>query len=384
MPQIVALTGLRRVGKSTLLLKLAKEALASLDPKRVLYFSFDEFREVEVRDVLRDYETLNGVDVRSGRTLVLLDEIQKLAGWPDQVKALYDLHGKRVKFVVSGPESLFLRAGSKETLAGRLFEFRVEPLTFREYLGFRGVPFEPLRLYRRELLQEFDHFLRTQGFPELVGGADRAYTRRFLREGVVEKVPFRDLPGLLGRRDLAAMESLLNIFVEEPGQIARTEDLAGTLRVSRKTVAQYLLYLERSFLLRKLYNYSANRRKVERKLRRYYPAILSPELTYREDDDARSRVFEWAVVRELRGEFFWRNPYKREVDLVVPSRPPLPVEIKHGRVDTSGVEAFMREFHVTRGTVITRDQEGSRRVEAGVISLVPAWRYLLESRSTEE
>jgi len=214
--------------------------------------------------------------------------------------------------------------------------------------------------------------------------ADRAYTRRFLREGVVEKVLFRDLPGLLGRRDLAAMESLLNIFVEEPGQIARTEDLAGTLRVSRKTVAQYLLYLERSFLLRKLYNYSANRRKVERKLRRYYPAILSPELTYREDDDARSRVFEWAVVRELRGEFFWRNPYKREVDLVVPSRPPLPVEIKHGRVDTGGVEAFMLEFGVERGTIVTRDEEGSRTTDSGEISLVPAWKYLLEPRTAGE
>ena len=378
VPQILALTGLRRVGKSTLLLKMAEDALAPLGPKRILYFSFDEFREVEVRDILRDYETLNGVDIRSGRTLVLLDEVQKLAGWPDQIKALYDLHGKRVKFVVSGSESLFLRAGSKENLAGRLFEFRVEPLTFREYLGFRGVPFEPLQLYRRELLREFDPFLRTQGFPELVGVTDRAHTRRFLREGVVEKVLFRDLPGLLGRRDLGVMESLLNLFVEEPGQIARTEELAGTLRVSRKTVAQYLLYLERSFLLRKLYNFAPGRRKQERRLKKFYPAVLSPDLPFGADALSRARTLEWLVVTQLRAECFWRDPYKNEVDIVIPSKPPVPIEVKSEKVEVGGLLAFMEKHGVRKGYVVSSDLKETRRIRGRTIEVIPAYEFLLD------
>jgi len=92
--------------------------------------SFDEFRGADQREVVKEFESLSNRDLRRGRFLVLLDEIQKLEGWEDQLKALYDLHKGRVKFVISGSESFFIRRRSRETLAGRLFELRVEPLSF--------------------------------------------------------------------------------------------------------------------------------------------------------------------------------------------------------------------------------------------------------------
>jgi len=378
-PQVIALTGLRRTGKTTLLYRIVEDAIAGgRDPRDVAYFSFDEFREVRLREVLREYEAVAGRDLRRGRFLVLLDEVQKLEGWADQLKALYDAHKGSVKFVVSGSESLFLRKGSKGTLAGRLFEFRVDPLTFREYLAFRGVAYEPVALYGRELVRWFDEFVLTQGFPELVGVTDKAVVRKYLRESIVEKVVFRDLPGLLGIRDVSVLESVLNLLMEEPGQIVQTSELAGTLAVSRRTLANYLVYLEQSFLLRKLYNFSTGRRKVERKLRRYYPAIVSPDLAFRDDDLSRSRVFEWAVVSQLRAEYFWRDAYKNEVDVVLPGRRPVPVEVKYGKVETGGVEAFLRRFGGDAGYVVTRDQEDERAVEGGRIRIVPAYRFLLE------
>jgi len=377
--QIVALTGLRRTGKTTILHRIVEDAITGgRDPKDVLYFSFDEFREVRLREILREYEAAAGRDVHNGRFLVLLDEIQKVEGWADQLKALYDAHKGRVKFVASGSESLFLRKGSKETLAGRLFEFRVDPLSFREYLSFKGVKHEPIALHERELVRAFDAFVLTQGFPELVDVTERAVVRKYLRESIVEKVVFRDLPGLLGIRDLSVLESVINLLMEEPGQIIQTSELAGTLAVSRDTLSNYLAYLEQSFLLRKLYNFSMGRRKVERKLRRYYPTIVSPDLAFRSDDLSRSRVFEWALVGQMRAEFFWRDAYKNEVDIVLPARKPVPVEIKYGKVETGGVEAFLRKFGGNTGYVVTRDQEGERAVEGGRIRIVPAYRFLLE------
>ena len=378
-PQIVALTGLRRTGKTTILHRLVEDAIAEgRDPKDILYFSFDEFREVPLREVLREYEAATGKTLRSGRFLVLLDEVQKLEGWADQLKALYDAHKGRVKFVASGSESLFLRKGSKETLAGRLFEFRVDPLSFREYLAFKGVKHEPVSLHERELVRAFDAFVLTQGFPELVEVTERAVVRKYLRESIVEKVVFRDLPGLLDIRDVSLLESVVNLLMEEPGQIIQVSELAGTLAVSRDTLSNYLAYLEQSFLMRKLYNYSTGRRKVERKLRRYYPTIVSPDLAFRGDDLSRSRVFEWAIVGQLRAEFFWRDAYKNEVDVVLPARKPVPVEVEYGKVETGGVEAFLRKFGVKAGYVVTRDQEEERAVGGGRIRIVPACRFLLE------
>ena len=381
LPQIVAFTGLRRVGKTTLMLKVIVDAIKNgFDPKNIVYFSFDEFRETEVREVLKEYETLVERDLHKEKFLILLDEIQKLKGWEDQLKALYDTYKKNVKFVISGSESLFIRQKSKEKLAGRLFEFKVEPLSFPEYLAFKGVEYKPIGLYEKELFRLFNEFVATQGFPELVGIKDKAIVKKYLRESIVEKVVFRDLPTLLGIKDVSVIESLLNILMEEPGQLIEISELAGTLKISRKTLSNYLTYLEQSFLLKKLYNFSHGRRKVERKLRKYYPAIVSADLAFKDDDLSRSRVFEWAMVNQLKAEFFWRDPYKNEVDIVLGERKPIPLEVKYGKIDITGLQVFMRKFKVDKGLVITPDKEEMHKLNGKTISVIPAFKFLLSGR----
>jgi predicted AAA+ superfamily ATPase len=383
LPQMVALTGLRRVGKTTLMLKMVTDSVArSFSPRNIVYFSFDEFRESRIREVLSQYETLMRCDLATGRYLILLDEIQKLQGWEDQLKTIYDHYRKSLKIIISSSESLFIRKGAKESLAGRLFEFKVEPLSFREYLVFRGIKYEPVELYKRDLTRLFDEFAVSQGFPELVGVKEKAVVRKYLRESIVEKVVFRDLPLLLGIRDTSSLESLLNVLMEEPGQLVEISELAGELRVSRQTLSSYLSYLEQSFLVRKLYNYSTSRRKVERKLKRYYPTIASVDLFFKDDDLSRSKVFEWAVISQLGAEFFWRDPYKNEIDAVLTNGKPVPIEIKFGKIDITGLRAFMRRFNVRRGYVVSPDTEATQKVNGREISVVPAYRFLLARKRT--
>lgn len=375
----LALTGLRRVGKTTLLLKLGEEAVrGGLDPRRLLYFSFDEFDEIRIRELLRAFEEVQHLDWRSGRMLLLLDELQKLPRWQEELKVLYDRY-PNLKIVLSGSESLFIRKGWTESLAGRLLEFKVEPLSFREYLSFAGVRWEPLELHRPAVVRAFDAFALTQGFPELVGVDDRSAIRRQLRAGVVEKVLLQDLPRLVGLRKVAGLESILNILMAEPGQLIEYSSLAKDLAVTRQTASGYLSLLEQAFLVRKLYNFSGSRRKVERKLRKYYPAVVSPDLTLRHDDDARSRVFEWLMVLQLRPPFFWRDPFQKEVDGIFPGPPPVPVEVKSGRVETRGVAAFMDKHGVRKGYIISRDTRETVRVPEGRIEVVPASEFLLRT-----
>ncbi|MGZ5514848.1 MAG: ATP-binding protein, partial [Candidatus Aminicenantales bacterium] len=179
--QIIALTGLRRVGKTTLLMKVASDAIAEgFDPKDVIYFSFDEFKGVELRDVLSASEELLERDSSSSRTLFLLDEVQKLGEWENQAKALYDLH-PRMKIMISGSKSFFIERKSRATLAGGIYEVRVEPLTFKEYLDFKGVYLPPPGLYPRELKRIFGEYMTTQGFPELVGVHDKDIIRKYIK-----------------------------------------------------------------------------------------------------------------------------------------------------------------------------------------------------------
>ena len=119
----MAFTGLRRVGKTTLMLKIIEDAIEDgFDSRAIIYFAFDEFRDVEIRAVLNEYEELMEREIGTGKYLLLLDEIQKLSNWENQLKSFYDVFGKRIKIIISGSESLFIRRKREETLAGRIYQ----------------------------------------------------------------------------------------------------------------------------------------------------------------------------------------------------------------------------------------------------------------------
>ncbi|MFH1739224.1 MAG: DUF4143 domain-containing protein, partial [bacterium] len=260
---------------------------------------------------------------------------------------------------------------------GRMFEFRVDPLSFKEFLAFKGADYQQTSLYERELERLFGEFIVTLGFPELVGVADKGVIRKYVKESIVEKIIYRDIPDLVGVKDASVIAALLNILMEEPGQIIDISELAGELNVSRQTAALYMGYLEDAFLVRKLYNFSKSRRKVERKLRRYYPTLISADLLFRDDDHSKSRVFEWLVVNQLKAEFFWRDPYKNEVDIVLAGERILPVEVKYGRLSFDGMTAFMKKFKVTEGCIISSKAKERKEMDGRIISVIPAREFLL-------
>ena len=379
LPQIIALTGLRRVGKTTILFKIAEDYLKkNIPPRNILYFSFDEFKDVELRKVLQNYEELTDLDLKQGKFVVLFDEIQKVSNWENQLKSIYDLWGKRIKIVISGSESLIVKKKLKETLAGRIFEFKVEPLTFREFLHFKDITYKPSLLYEKESQKLLKEYTQTMGFPELISITDKEIIKKYIRESIVEKIIYRDLPQLYNIKNVSIIESLLNIFIEEPGQLVEISGLAQEFKLSRQTLSNYLQYLEDSFLLKKLYNFSKSRRKVERKLKKYYPTILSPDLLFKEDTLSKSKVFEWLLATQLKSEFFWRDPQKHEVDLILVKEKVIPVEIKFGKIEWEGLLVFMKKFNLTEGIIISYTHHETKKIMGKTIKIIPAYIFLAE------
>ncbi|MGC8816656.1 MAG: hypothetical protein ACP5PX_02430 [Candidatus Hadarchaeum sp.] len=101
------------------------------------------------------------------------------------------------------------------------------------------------------------------------------------------------------------MESLLNIIMEEPGQLIELSGLASEMKTPRQTLFNYLKYLEESFLLRKLYNCPASKRKIKRKLKKFYPTIISTDLVFSDDSTSKSTAFEGTIANQLKAGFFW-------------------------------------------------------------------------------
>lgn len=374
LPQIVALTGLRRVGKSTLLLKVVQDEIAAgKNPKLIMYFSFDEFRETEPSEILKAYHELTGKDVSKEKTLLLFDEVQKSIDWENKIKTVYDLYKRKAKIYISGSESLFVRTKSKETLAGRIFYFKVGTLSFKEYLEFRQKKLEPIALYQKELLKEFKGFIQSQGFPELTGVADRQVIQKYLQEGIVEKIVYKDIPAIFSIKETAILESLLKLLMEEPGQMIDMQTIASQFKTTRQTISNYFSFLEQAFLVRKLYNYSPNKRKAERKLKKYYPAIISPALIFKEDALSKSKVLECITANNLNTEFFWRDQYKNEVDIILTEPALIPIEVKLSETKSKSLELFMQKYKAKKGYIITQNQETKQKN----IEVIPAFKYFL-------
>jgi len=382
LPQIIALTGLRRVGKTTIMFKIIQDYIKNKFPsENILYFSFDEFREIDIREILNEYEKIMEKNIEDEKYLVLFDEIQKLENWEEKLKRLYDTYGKKIKIIISGSESLFIRKRSKETLAGRIFEFKIEPLSFKEFLEFKGKKIQHIKLYEKELFKLFNEYILTQGFPELVNIKEKDIIKKYIKESIVEKIIYRDIPNLFKIKDISILESLLNILMDEPGQLIKLSDLAKQLQISRQTLSCYMQYLEESFLIRKLYNYSQSKRKVERKLKKYYPTIISVDLLFKKDPHSQSKVFEGFIVNQLNAEYFWRDPYKNEVDLIIPNQKPKPFEIKYGKIETKNLLKFMDKFHINEGYIISSDKEQTFNINGKKIVMTPAYKLLLQNRN---
>ncbi len=380
LKQIIALTGLRRVGKTTLLMKIVKDYLESgMDPLRILYFSFDDFRNSDPWEIIGEYEKIVELDIHDGNFVIIFDEIQKVEDWENKIKRLYDLHSDRIKIIISGSESLFIKKGSKETLGGRLFEYRVEPLSFREYLNFKGIKYHPINIHKEEILQSLEEYIKTQGFPEMVSIKDKEILQKYIKESLLEKVLYRDIPQIFRVRDPSILESILNILLDDPGQLIEVSALADQIGISRQTLSEYLDYLERSYLIRKLYNFSKNRRKTERKLKKYYPTINSVEASFKRDSLTRSKLFESLVINQFKGEFFWRDPYKNEVDLVLLKGDKIyPIEIKYGKIEITGLLRFLKKFNLKRGWIITYDREDTIKKDGKIIEVIPAYKAFIE------
>ncbi|MBU0756944.1 MAG: AAA family ATPase, partial [Nanoarchaeota archaeon] len=165
--QMIALTGLRRVGKTTLMLKIVMDKINSgFSKENIMLFSFDNFFDVEIKKIIDVYFELLDKD-ETEEYLLIFDEIQKLKGWEEQIKRIYDIN-LNFKIIFSGSESLFIHKKSRESLAGRIFEFRIDVLSFKEYLGFLNLEYNNLELYDNDIKKTLKRYLLTNGFPELV------------------------------------------------------------------------------------------------------------------------------------------------------------------------------------------------------------------------
>jgi hypothetical protein len=400
---IVSIVGLRRVGKTTLMYQLINELLKEVEPHRILYYSFDE-KGGDINDVLESYrENILGKSWEdAGKVYIFLDEIQKTDDWQNKIKKYYDLY-PNIKFVISGSAGIMIEKKVKESLAGRLFDFYLKPLSFSEFvsLNLEGVkdkiqPVKPneidfdsiestykrLALFEDEMKACFNEFVKKGGFPEMVKEKDLENVKRYVRNAVIEKIIFKDIPLAFRIEEPQLLETLLRLVANEPGMTTEYISLAKDLKKDRVTISNYFFYLQRSYLLRFLSSFRGRYRVSSRKAKRAYLedigvilALMEREVT----DDVMGKIVENLVITSLEAKSFWKNSY--DVDCVITKGNTfIPVEVKYrehiSSSDIKGILSFLKKFKMTFGIIITKNLFKREKVDGIEVLYIPAWLIL--------
>jgi len=373
-PQIVSFCGLRRVGKTTILLKIIQDLIGENPPDSILYFSFDDFSDSELFDVLDGFKEIH----RKEPKFLFFDEVQKLTNWAEKVKILYDT--KKYKIFVSGSESLFLRKGARESLAGRIYEFEIKKLSFFEYLNFTGkaeMAKKP-QLYDTELKIELMRYLISGGFPELIGKEDKALIRQYIKSAIIEKIVFKDMVKIYPIENPAQLIMILDILIDNPGMIVDFSSFSQEIGITRQTLSKYFDYLVMAHLVVKLYNFSRNRSTSEKLLKKFYPTFLSPVLA-EESEERMGKLIEAVCVIATNAKFFWRDKYKDEVDIVLQEDKQItPIEIKYRNQprQNKGLEKFIKKYKSSQALVVTKETRKNAKDTQG-IEWIPVYQFLL-------
>jgi predicted AAA+ superfamily ATPase len=320
--QIILLTGLRRVGKSTIIFQLISEVLKRADKRSILYYSFDAGGK-DLLSLLEEYSRLTGVSWKGEKVHLFLDEIQKLPNWSSQVKLLYDSF-PNIKMVLSGSASLKLQRDALDNLVGRHFAVDVSPLSLVEFYELKhGERIDRVELYKGRLREEFEDYLLRQ-FPEIVTWKTEREVKEYLREQVIAKIVRGDIPDTFTGVNFRLLEGLLNLFYSRPGMIINVDQLSKDFRVSKTTLENHLFFLEFSLLVRSVRNYRPSLRSESRKMKKVYPYNIALALSMSELE--RGRIYETFVAGIIDAHHYWRNGNK-EVDFVL-KEPLRAIEVK--------------------------------------------------------
>ncbi len=265
---IKVITGVRRCGKSTLLLQF-QEVLRAENPIVSIVsinLDFAEFRFLAEKNWKEIYDYIQNLLQKGEKNYVFIDEIQNITEFEKLLESLYV--NPDVDLYVTGSNAYLLSSELATLLTGRAFEINVLPFSFAEYLEYTGKSANPDRA--------FADFMRTGGFPEAVGLAQESenFAYEYLAT-VFQNIYQNDIQKRHTIYYETAYREVVHFLIDSIGSLVSAGNIAKVLtangkKIDNKTVSKYIDTLVESYLFYKVNRYDIRGKQHLATLEKYY------------------------------------------------------------------------------------------------------------------
>ncbi|RMI19286.1 MAG: ATP-binding protein [Calditrichaeota bacterium] len=399
--EIIVLQGIRRSGKSSLLKLIVNELLErDIPAENILFMNLEDYRfgaERNLTTLDAMYQAYREIASPTGRTFILLDEIQEVPQFEKWLRTHYDQHPS-LKFIITGSSSSLFSRELATLLTGRHISLEIFPFSFGEYLHYRDREvYQELRnrpvdsLYLSSIYEQvaphLQRYLDQGGFPEVVKHDDPGANILLLQQYLTDII-LRDVARRYNIRRMEVLQKLALYLIFNMSGMINVSRIAEQVGSNRTTVLDLIGYLKEVYLIftSGSFSFSVNEQLTTTRPKRVYcvdNGFFAAIKTGAKDE--RSRKMKNVVYQHLR--FRWREePFywseKVTIDFVLPDGFPILVapdgEAMEAEIDR--LFYYLTRHNLPRGLLISQNkmqilEENERRIH-----ILPLWLFLTRPR----
>ncbi len=389
--QIVTISGVRRSGKSTLMLQYIKSLIDNgLEPRNTLYVNLEDPRwgELSIELLQTIWEAyLEWLEPHS-RPFIFLDEVQLIPGWEKFARALHERND--ASLFISGSSSKLLSTEFGTVLTGRHVSLSVYPLNFKEFLLFRDIELQPkLELmatdHRAAVARLLREYIEWGGFPAVV----LSLQKRVILTQYYEDVLSRDIVTRYKIRKPHKLKALARYYITNSSALISYNRTKKFLEMSLDTVERFSDYLTHPYLIFFVNKFSYSLKEQAVNPRKVYciDSGLRNTVSLRVSEDA-GKLYENIVflqlLRQEKEIFYWKD--KTECDFLVRDArgPEQAIQVCYTltedvmKREIKGLSEAMDTFGLKSGIVITQDYEKRDKHHGKTIRFIPLWKWLCQ------
>ena len=323
--EVVVIKGVRRCGKSTLMINQIKRLIErGVDVKNILFINFEDPRFINHLDVAlleQIKEVHEEVLTPDSKPYIFLDEVQNIPSWEKWVNKEYEL--KRSFVTISGSNASLLSSEISTTLSGRYISIMVYPLSFEEFLSFKRISVNTKLDFvskKVEIARAFSEYIHYGAFPKVL-----EYDEGIKKELLItykDSILLKDIVARYKLKNFTVLEDIAAFVLANSPLIQSINKLKNNFSISYDMASDYMDYLQKAYMLFAIKKFDYSLKKQNKNEKKYYTIDIGLSNLFRPANrefygaDLENIVF-MELVRRGYTLYYYKTANDLEMDFVV-------------------------------------------------------------------